>query len=205
MFRFIAEPHTLYLHCTVLLCDQDEVSSCTPVSSPNVHIYAFGSVFVQNLYFYCICAWCCCYNFSLVSLHRIVIQLLRGKQWDQTPTRASCLMDPSLLKFQTDLSPVTSYFFIVLQFEKIYLLCPRVEGVISASDVLVIVVLNYPVVFGVNTTFIFFLISLFISPDVLLTVVLIVAGIWSVGFFLVIITTVARAGSRRPAHVESSN
>lgn len=33
MFHFTAEPHILYLHCTVQLCDRDDLASCTPVSS----------------------------------------------------------------------------------------------------------------------------------------------------------------------------
>lgn len=51
---------------------------------------------------------------SFLSLHRTVIRLVREKQWDQTPTRASCHMDPSQLKFQTDLNPVTFFFFFIL-------------------------------------------------------------------------------------------
>lgn len=30
MFRFLAEPHELYLHCTVQLCEPDDHESCTP-------------------------------------------------------------------------------------------------------------------------------------------------------------------------------
>ncbi|XP_047452211.1 zona pellucida glycoprotein d [Mugil cephalus] len=30
MFRFTAEPHDLYLHCTVQLCEPDDQKSCTP-------------------------------------------------------------------------------------------------------------------------------------------------------------------------------
>ncbi|KAM9351944.1 zona pellucida glycoprotein d [Symphorus nematophorus] len=30
MFRFTAEPHELYLHCTVQLCEPDDSKSCTP-------------------------------------------------------------------------------------------------------------------------------------------------------------------------------
>ncbi|KAI3371614.1 hypothetical protein L3Q82_024177 [Scortum barcoo] len=30
MFRFAAEPHELYLHCTVQLCEPDDLKSCTP-------------------------------------------------------------------------------------------------------------------------------------------------------------------------------
>ncbi|CAN9498701.1 unnamed protein product [Ophioblennius macclurei] len=30
MFRFIAEPHHLYLHCTVQLCERDDAPSCVP-------------------------------------------------------------------------------------------------------------------------------------------------------------------------------
>ncbi|XP_028264266.1 zona pellucida glycoprotein d [Parambassis ranga] len=30
MFRFTAEPHDLYLHCTVQLCEPDDPQSCTP-------------------------------------------------------------------------------------------------------------------------------------------------------------------------------
>ncbi|KAG7214885.1 hypothetical protein INR49_005154 [Caranx melampygus] len=30
MFRFTAEPHDLYLHCTVQLCEPDDHKSCTP-------------------------------------------------------------------------------------------------------------------------------------------------------------------------------
>uniref|UniRef100_A0A8D0CYB3 Zona pellucida glycoprotein d n=2 Tax=Sander lucioperca TaxID=283035 RepID=A0A8D0CYB3_SANLU len=30
MFRFLAEPHELYLHCTVQLCEPDDHKSCTP-------------------------------------------------------------------------------------------------------------------------------------------------------------------------------
>uniref|UniRef100_A0A3B4VH35 Zona pellucida glycoprotein d n=1 Tax=Seriola dumerili TaxID=41447 RepID=A0A3B4VH35_SERDU len=30
MFRFTAEPHNLYLHCTVQLCEPDDHKSCTP-------------------------------------------------------------------------------------------------------------------------------------------------------------------------------
>ena len=33
MFRFTAEPHHLYLHCTVQLCEPDDLKSCKPVSS----------------------------------------------------------------------------------------------------------------------------------------------------------------------------
>lgn len=33
MFRFTAEPHDLYLHCTVQLCEPDDPLSCTPVRS----------------------------------------------------------------------------------------------------------------------------------------------------------------------------
>lgn len=32
MFRFSADPHDLYLHCTVQLCDLDDHESCIPVS-----------------------------------------------------------------------------------------------------------------------------------------------------------------------------
>ncbi|XP_059191510.1 zona pellucida glycoprotein d [Centropristis striata] len=31
MFRFTAEPHQLYLHCTVQLCEPDDHKSCTPI------------------------------------------------------------------------------------------------------------------------------------------------------------------------------
>uniref|UniRef100_A0A672I816 Matrix metallopeptidase 15a n=1 Tax=Salarias fasciatus TaxID=181472 RepID=A0A672I816_SALFA len=30
MFRFLAEPHDLYLHCTVQLCERDDAQSCVP-------------------------------------------------------------------------------------------------------------------------------------------------------------------------------
>lgn len=33
MFRFTADPHDLYLHCTVQLCELDDHKSCIPVSS----------------------------------------------------------------------------------------------------------------------------------------------------------------------------
>lgn len=37
MFRFTAEPHELYLHCTVQLCELDDHESCKPVSSSYCH------------------------------------------------------------------------------------------------------------------------------------------------------------------------
>lgn len=38
MFRFVVEPHDLYLHCTVRLCSLDDDEPCIPVSS-----LAFGA------------------------------------------------------------------------------------------------------------------------------------------------------------------
>lgn len=39
MFRFVVEPHDLYLHCRVRLCSLDDDEPCIPVSS-----LAFGAV-----------------------------------------------------------------------------------------------------------------------------------------------------------------
>jgi len=31
MFRFVSEPHELYLHCSIQLCEPDDRALCTPV------------------------------------------------------------------------------------------------------------------------------------------------------------------------------
>lgn len=113
MFRFSADPHDLYLHCTVQLCDLDDHESCIPVSCCYYYYYwgRFRSVWTR---------WSASFLpshhlwlFSGASFFfRIVTRSVREKQWVQTPLRVSSPMAPSGSKYQTDLSPVSSCFYI---------------------------------------------------------------------------------------------
>ncbi|KAM8891659.1 zona pellucida glycoprotein d isoform 2-T2 [Spinachia spinachia] len=58
MFRFTAEPHDLYLHCTVELCTPEEHSSCTPNcnsiskreamrSDPSLGLLSYGPIRIE--------------------------------------------------------------------------------------------------------------------------------------------------------------
>lgn len=48
MFRFTADPHDLYLHCTVQLCDLDDHESCIPVSCCYYYWGRFRSVWTRG-------------------------------------------------------------------------------------------------------------------------------------------------------------
>lgn len=113
MFRFSADPHDLYLHCTVQLCDLDDHESCIPVSCCYYYWGRFRSVWTR---------WSASFLpshhlwlFSGASFFfRIVTRSVREKQWVPTPLRVSSPMAPSGSKYQTDLSPVSSCFYINL-------------------------------------------------------------------------------------------
>lgn len=98
-------------------------------------------------------------------------------------------MDPSGSKCQTDLNPVSSCFFLI------------VATLLPLHDQGVTVVLDLPVVCSVRLIDVFPPYLMFVS-GILTAVVLPVAGVWTVGFFLIVLVTVAKAGSRRLAQME---
>ncbi len=73
MFRFVDEPHSFYLHCTVHLCTHEDGKSCIPVS-----IFFF---------FFFLTSWLCTITFSIVNLTWFVlgmqncIQKRGGYEW----------------------------------------------------------------------------------------------------------------------------